>query len=95
MRHFPVIQKENSRGENPGEFPKVVLILQQPFSLPHSAQTLAGIAFRVAGKSGKNFPAESKCAGKSFQQEIWIATAFSSFPSNCQVEANVGMLLAL
>ena len=45
-------------------------IFQQPFSLPESAQTLAGIAFRAAGRSGKNFPAASKFAGKPFQQGI-------------------------
>ena len=30
-------------------------IFQQPFSLPESAQTLAGIAFCAAGKSGNHF----------------------------------------
>ena len=39
---------------------------QQPFALPESAQTLAGIAFGAAGKSVKNFPAASKLAGKLF-----------------------------
>ena len=39
-------------GENPGAFPKAGPIFQQPLSLPESAQTLAGIAFRAAGKSG-------------------------------------------
>ena len=51
------------RGEKPGEFPKAGPIFQQPFSLPENAQTLAGIAFRAAGKSVKFFPAASKCAG--------------------------------
>ena len=59
-------------GENPAAFPKARPIFQQPFSLPESAQTLAGIAFRAAGKSGENFPAasNSKFAGKPFQQGI-------------------------
>ena len=58
------------RGENPAAFPKARPIFQQPFSLPESAQTLAGIAFRAAGKSGENFPAASKFAGKPFQQGV-------------------------
>ena len=40
------------------------------FSLPENAQTLAGIAFRAAGKLVKDFPATSKFAGKPFQQGI-------------------------
>ena len=56
--------------ENPAAFPKTGPIFQQPFSLPESAQTLAVIAFRAAGKSGNNFPAASKFAGKPFQQRI-------------------------
>ena len=38
--------------------------------LAGSAQTLAGIAFRAAGKSENHFPAASKFAGKPFQQGI-------------------------
>ena len=57
-------------GENPAAFPKARPIFQQQFSLPENAQTLAGIAFRAAGKSVKNFPAASKFAGKLFQQGI-------------------------
>ena len=56
--------------ENPAAFPQARPIFQQPFSSPESAQTLAGIAFRAAGKSVKNFPAVSKYAGKPFQQGI-------------------------
>ena len=37
---------------------------QQPLSLPESAQTLAGIAFRTAGKSSKKYSAASKFARK-------------------------------
>ena len=55
-------------GENPAAFPQARPIFQQPFSLPESAQTLAGIAFRAAGKSGNHFPAALKFAGKPFQQ---------------------------
>ena len=58
------------RGESPGAFPKAGPIFQQPFSLPESAQTLAGIALRAAGESVQNFPAASKFAGKLFQQRI-------------------------
>ena len=57
-------------GENPAAFPQARPIFQQPFSLPESAQTLAGIAFRAAGKSVRNFPAASKFARKLFQQGI-------------------------
>ena len=45
-------------------------IFQQPFSLPESARTLAGIAFRAARKSVRTFPAASKFARKLFQQGI-------------------------
>ena len=58
------------RGENPGAFPKAGPIFQQPFSLPENAQTLAGTAFRAAGKSVRNFLAALKFAGKLFQQGI-------------------------
>ena len=37
---------------NPAAFPKARPIFQQPFSLPESAQTLAGIAFRACWKIG-------------------------------------------
>ena len=57
-------------GENPAAFPQASPIFQQPFSLPESAQTLAGMAFRAAGKPGNHFPAASKFAGKPFQQRI-------------------------
>ena len=57
-------------GESPAAFPKARPIFQQPFSLPESAQTLAGIAFRAARKSVRNFPAASKFARKLFQQGI-------------------------
>ena len=57
-------------GENPAAFPKAGPIFQQPFCLPENASTLAGIAFRAAGKSGNHFPAASKFAGKLFQQRI-------------------------
>ena len=57
-------------GENPAAFPKARPIFQQLFSLPESAQSLAGIAFRAAGKSVQNFPAAPKFAGKPFKQGI-------------------------
>ena len=58
------------KNQHPAAFPQVRPIFQQPFSLPESAQTLAGIAFRAAGKSGNRFPAALKIAGKPFQQGI-------------------------
>ena len=58
------------RGETPAAFPQKRPIVQQPFSLPENAQTLAGIAFRAARKSVKNLPAASKLAGRLFQQGI-------------------------
>ena len=70
------------RRENPGAFRGP--IFQQPFSLPENAQTLAGIAFRAAGKSVKNFPAASKWGGGNFfTEEFRTATAFSSFLIVC------------
>ena len=53
---------------SPVAFPKAGLIFRHPFPLPESAQTLAAIASRAVGKSGKNFPAAS--ARKPFQQGI-------------------------
>ena len=55
-------------GENPAAFPQARPNFQQPFSLPESAQTLAGRAFRTAGKPANHFAAASKFAGKPFQQ---------------------------
>ena len=57
-------------GENPAAFPQARPIFQQPFSLLENAQTLAGIEFRAAGKSVKNFPAASKFARKLYQPGI-------------------------
>ena len=73
-------------GENPAAFLQARPIFQQPFSLPDNAQTLAGIAFRAAGKSVKNFPAGSKFAGKLFQQGISDSHSlleFSEYPAEC------------
>ena len=67
----------DSELKNSGAFPKAGPIFQQPFSLPESAQTLAGIACRAAGNSAKNFPAASKLAR--------TATASSSFLTNRQI----------
>ena len=60
--------REYKKVRPPAAFPKALPIFQQPFSLLESALALAVIAFRAAGKSGKNFPAASKFAGKPFQQ---------------------------
>ena len=43
-------------------------------------QTLTGIAFRAAAKSGNNFPAASKFAGKLFQQGISDSHSLLEFP---------------
>ena len=56
-------EKSSSVPAGAANFPAAV-------SLPESAQTLAGIAFRAAGKSENHFPAASKFAGKPFQQVI-------------------------
>ena len=56
--------------ENPGASPKAGPMFQQPLSSPESAQTLAGIAFRAAGKLGTNFPAASTFARRPLQQGI-------------------------
>ena len=56
-------RESSSVPEGGADFPAAI-------SLPENAQTLAGIAFRAAGKSVKNFPAASKFAGKLFQQGI-------------------------
>ena len=83
----PMFQKKTQegcgglRGESPGAFPEVGPIFQQPFSLPENAQTLAGIAFRAAGKSVQNFPAASKFAGKLFQQRISDSHSLLEFSS--------------
>ena len=73
-------------GENPAVFPKARPIFQQPFSVPESAQTLAGIAFRAAGKSGiqqrRNLP--ENVSSKEFR----TATAFSSL-IECQKHPSV------
>ena len=51
---------------------------EQPFSLLESApkkhKNVAGMAFRVAGQSGKNCPAESNFARKPFQHGILSET---------------------
>ena len=52
---------------------------RQPFSLPESAQTLAGIAFRAARKSVRNFPAALKFAENFSSKEFRTATDFSSY----------------
>ena len=87
---YSKVTQENSRrlwrlgGENSAAFPKAGPIFQQPFSVPESAQPLAGIAFRTAGKSGNHFPAASKFAGKPSSKEFRTATAFLSFLSHLQ-----------
>ena len=65
-------EKIQQRSRRPGP------IFQKPFSLPENAQTLAGIAFRAAGKSVKNFQQRRNLPENPFQQEFRTATAFSS-----------------
>ena len=69
-------------GENPAAFPQTRLIFQQPFSLPESAQTLAGLAFRAAGKS--SFSSSVEICRKTFPagnfgqlQPSWVFGVFS------------------
>ena len=57
-------------GENPRVFPKAGPIFQRSFPCQKSAQTLAGMACRAAGKSGKHLQAVSKFAAEPFQQGI-------------------------
>ena len=53
-------RKSRSVPEGGADFPAAIF-------LPGNAQTLAGIAFRAAGKAVQNFPAASKFAEKPFQ----------------------------
>ena len=71
-----------SRRRNPAALPQARPTFQQPFSLPENAQTLAGIAFRAAGKSVKHFPAVSKFAGKLFQQGTSDSHSLLEFSDN-------------
>ena len=64
-------RKSSSVPEGKADFPAAMFLAE-------SAQSLAGTAFRAAGKSVKNFPAASKFAGKLVQQGFRTATAFSS-----------------
>ena len=65
-------RKSRSIPEGGADFPATIF-------LAGSAQTLAGIAFRAAGKSGRNFPVAPKFAGKSFQQGISNSHSFLEF----------------
>ena len=51
------------------------LIVRQPFSLPESAQTLAGIAFRTARKLGRSFQQRRNLLEKLSSKECWTAAA--------------------
>ena len=77
-------------GENPAAFPQARPIFQQPFSLPESDQTLAGIAFHAAGKSGNHFPAASKFARKPFQHGISDSHSLLKFS---EISVNIRELL--
>ena len=69
-----------SQRGNPGAFPKVEPIFQQPFSLPENAQTLARIASGAAGKSREEFSSSVEICRKNFSsKEFQTATAFLSF----------------
>ena len=70
-------------GKTPRAFPKAGPIFQQPFSLPESSQTLAGIEFHAAGKSGRNFSVALKFAGNPSSKKFWTATAFSDSLKIC------------
>ena len=58
-------------------------------SLPESAQTLAAIALRAAGKSETHFPAASKFAGKPFQQGISDSHSLLEFSERHEVQWEV------
>ena len=66
-------------GENPAAFPQVRPIFQQLFSLPESAQTLAGTAFRAAGNRGRIFQQRRNLPENLSSREFQTATAFPSF----------------
>ena len=68
-----ILQRSRRRGQ----------IFQQPFSLLESAQTLAGIAFEIAGNQGRICPAASKFAGKPFQQGISDSHSLLEFSERC------------
>ena len=54
---------------------------QQPFTLPESAQTLAGIAFHAAGQSGKTLQQRRNLPENPSSKKCPTATAFSVFLS--------------
>ena len=70
-------------GENPAAFPKAQSIFQQPFSLPESAQTLAGILlnnyFVLPENRGRIFQQRRNLPENLSSKEFQTATAFSSF----------------
>ena len=72
-------KKSRSVPEGGADFPADIF-------LAGNAQTLAGIAFRVAGKSANNFPAASKFAGKLFQQGISDSHSLLEFSDSCGKE---------
>ena len=53
-------------GANPAAFPQARPIFQQPFSLPESAQTFAGIAFGACRKIGEEFSSSVEICRKTF-----------------------------
>ena len=63
LKKAVAVSEEKIVPEGGADFPAAIF-------LPENAQTLAGIAFRAAGKSVNNFPAASKFARKLFQQGI-------------------------
>ena len=75
--------------ENPAAFLKAGPIFQQPFDLPESAQTLAGIAFCAAGNRGIIFQQCRNLPENLSSKEFRTATVFSSF---CKVFHNFGPL---
>ena len=66
-------------GEDPGVFPKAGPIFQPPFSVLESAETLAGIACRAAGESGKISPAASNSCWKTVPARNFSALPFPFF----------------
>ena len=84
-----------SRRRRSSSVPEGGVDFQQPFSLPESARTLAGIAFQAAGKSGNHFPAASKFAGKPFQQGISDSHSLLEFSDKLSLAHKGGLFFPL
>ena len=66
-------------GENPGAFPKVGPIFQQPFSLPESAKPLLEYHFVLSENRGGILQQRRNLSENFSSEKLRTATAFSSF----------------